>query len=147
MKIQPSPLQCQCGELTVMLYTCICICIYITVMLYTCICIYIYIYIYVDKEHSMFTCYHNNRQSWSTMWSYHKKLTFRFKLCQNSLLLLSFYSWKDFSLEKWNTNSKEYLWEIQLTDWSTAWEQSKLFFVVSTKPSLAQFISLFTTGK
>ena len=34
--------------------------------------------------------------------------------------------------------------EIQLTDWSTAGEQ---VFVVSTTPSLAQFISLFTTGK
>ena len=38
-------------------------------------------------------------------------------------------------------------WEIQLTDWSTAVEQSKLVFVVSTKPSQAQFISLFTMGK
>ena len=37
--------------------------------------------------------------------------------------------------------------EIHLTDWSTAGEQGKLVFVVSTKPSLAQFISLFTTGK
>ena len=37
--------------------------------------------------------------------------------------------------------------EIQLTVWSTAGEQGKLVFVVSTKPSLAQFISLFTTGK
>ena len=37
--------------------------------------------------------------------------------------------------------------EIQLTDWSTAGEQGKLVFVVSTTPSLAQFISLFTTGK
>ena len=37
--------------------------------------------------------------------------------------------------------------EIQLTDWSTAGEQDKLVFVVSTTPSLAQFISLFTTGK
>jgi len=37
--------------------------------------------------------------------------------------------------------------EIQATDWSTARGQGKLFFVVSTKPSLAQFISLFTTGK
>ena len=37
--------------------------------------------------------------------------------------------------------------EIQLTDWSTAGEQGKLVFVVSTKPSLAQFIPLFTTGK
>ena len=36
---------------------------------------------------------------------------------------------------------------VQLTDWSTAGEQGKLVFVVSTKPSLAQFISLFTTGK
>ena len=41
----------------------------------------------------------------------------------------------------------ELAWEIQLTDWSTAGEQSKLVFVVSTKPSLAQFISLFTMGK
>ena len=38
-------------------------------------------------------------------------------------------------------------WEIQLTDWSTAGEQCKLFLLVSTKPSLVQFISLFTTGK
>ena len=37
--------------------------------------------------------------------------------------------------------------EIQLTDWSTAGEQGKLVFVVSTTPSLAQIISLFTTGK
>ena len=37
--------------------------------------------------------------------------------------------------------------EIQLTDWSTAGEQGKLVFVVSTTPSLAQLISLFTTGK
>ena len=37
--------------------------------------------------------------------------------------------------------------EIQLTDWSTAGELDKLVFVVSTKPSLAQFMSLFTTGK
>ena len=37
--------------------------------------------------------------------------------------------------------------EIQLTDWSTAGEQVKLVFVISTKPSLAQFISFFTTGK
>ena len=37
--------------------------------------------------------------------------------------------------------------EIQLTDWSTAGEQGKLVFVVSTMPSLAQFISLFTRGK
>ena len=37
--------------------------------------------------------------------------------------------------------------EIQLTDWSTTGEQGKLVFVVSTKPSLAQFISLFTTEK
>ena len=36
---------------------------------------------------------------------------------------------------------------IQLTDWSPAGEQGKLVFVVSTTPSLAQFISLFTTGK
>ena len=37
--------------------------------------------------------------------------------------------------------------EIQLTDWSTAGKQGKLVFVVSTEPSLAQFISLFSTGK
>ena len=37
--------------------------------------------------------------------------------------------------------------EIQLTDWSTAGEQGKLVFVVSTTPSLARFISLFPTGK
>ena len=37
--------------------------------------------------------------------------------------------------------------EFQLTDWSTAGEQGKLVFMVSTTPSLAQFISLFTTGK
>ena len=37
--------------------------------------------------------------------------------------------------------------EIQLTDWSTAGEQGKLVFVVSTTPSLAQFISLFTNRK
>ena len=37
--------------------------------------------------------------------------------------------------------------EIQLTDWSTAGEQGKLVFVVSNTPSLAQCISLFTTGK
>ena len=37
--------------------------------------------------------------------------------------------------------------EIQLTDWSTAGKQDKLVFVVSTTPSLAQFISLFSTGK
>ena len=37
--------------------------------------------------------------------------------------------------------------EIQLTDWSTAGEEGKLVFVVSTTPSLTQFISLFTTGK
>ena len=35
--------------------------------------------------------------------------------------------------------------EIQVTDWSTAGEQGKLVFVVLTTPSLAQFISLFTT--
>jgi len=38
-------------------------------------------------------------------------------------------------------------WEIQLTHWSTAGEQGKLVCGISTKPSLAQFISLFTTGK
>ena len=37
--------------------------------------------------------------------------------------------------------------DIQQTDWSTAREQGKLVFVVSIKPSLAQFISLFTAGK
>ena len=37
--------------------------------------------------------------------------------------------------------------EIQVTDWSTAAEQGKLVFVVSTPPSLAQCISRFTTGK
>ena len=37
--------------------------------------------------------------------------------------------------------------EIQLTDWKTAGEQGKLIFVVSTKPSLVQFISRFTTRK
>ena len=37
--------------------------------------------------------------------------------------------------------------EIQLTHWSTAGEQGKLVFMISTKPSLVQFISLFTTGK
>ena len=37
--------------------------------------------------------------------------------------------------------------EIQLTEWSTAGEEGKLVFVVSTTPSLAQFISLFTTGQ
>ena len=37
--------------------------------------------------------------------------------------------------------------KIGLTDWSTAGEQGKLVFVVSTKPSLAQFVSFFTTEK
>ena len=37
--------------------------------------------------------------------------------------------------------------EIQLTDWSTAGDEGKLVFVVSTTPSPVQFISLFTTGK
>ena len=37
--------------------------------------------------------------------------------------------------------------EIQLTDWSTAAEQGKQVFLVSITPSLAQFVSLFTTGK
>ena len=37
--------------------------------------------------------------------------------------------------------------EIQLTDWSTAGEEGKLVFVVSTTPSLAQIISLFTARK
>ena len=34
-----------------------------------------------------------------------------------------------------------------VTDWSTAGGQGKLVFVVSTEPSLAQFVSLFTAGK
>ena len=38
-------------------------------------------------------------------------------------------------------------WEIQLTDWSTAGEEGKLVFVVLTKPSRAQIISLFTMGE
>ena len=38
-------------------------------------------------------------------------------------------------------------WEVQLTDLSTAGEQGKLVFVVSTTPPLSQFISLLTTGK
>ena len=37
--------------------------------------------------------------------------------------------------------------EVQQTDWSTTGEQGKLVFVVSTTPSLALFISIFTTGK
>ena len=37
--------------------------------------------------------------------------------------------------------------EIQLADWSTGREEGKLVFMVSTTPSLAQFISLFSTGK
>ena len=37
--------------------------------------------------------------------------------------------------------------KILLTDRSTAGEQGKLVFVVSTKPSLAQFISLLKMGK
>ena len=37
--------------------------------------------------------------------------------------------------------------ELQLTDKSTAGEQGKLVFLVSTKPSLTQFISVFITGK
>ena len=41
----------------------------------------------------------------------------------------------------------EFAREIQLTHWCTVAEQGKLVFVVSTTPSLAQFISLFTTGK
>ena len=41
----------------------------------------------------------------------------------------------------------EFAWEIQATDWSTAAEKGKLVFVVSITPSLAQFISLFPTGK
>ena len=42
---------------------------------------------------------------------------------------------------------KEFAREIQLIDWSTAGEQGKLVFVVSTTPLLSQFISLFTKGK
>ena len=41
----------------------------------------------------------------------------------------------------------ELAWEFKPTDWSTAAEQGKLVFVVSIMQSLAQFISLFTTGK
>ena len=41
----------------------------------------------------------------------------------------------------------ELVGEIQLTDWSTAGEEGKLVFVVLTKPSLAQIISLFTMGE
>ena len=41
----------------------------------------------------------------------------------------------------------ELAWEFKPTDWSTAAEQGKLVFVVSITQSLAQFISLFTTGK
>jgi len=41
----------------------------------------------------------------------------------------------------------ELAWEIQLTDWSTAREQGKLVFVVSTKPSLAQIHFTFHDGK
>ena len=41
----------------------------------------------------------------------------------------------------------ELAWKIPLTDWSKAGEQGKLVFVVLTKPSQAQFISLFTKGK
>ena len=37
--------------------------------------------------------------------------------------------------------------EIQLTDWSTAGEQGKLVLLVSTTPSLVQYISLYTTEK
>ena len=37
--------------------------------------------------------------------------------------------------------------DIQQTDWSTAREQGKLVFVVSIKPSLAQFVSVLTAGK
>jgi len=44
-------------------------------------------------------------------------------------------------------SSTELVREIQLTNWSRAGEQGKLVFAVSTKPSLAQFISIFTTGK
>ena len=43
-------------------------------------------------------------------------------------------------------SGKELAREIQLNDWSTAGEEGKLVFVVSTTPS-QQFISLFTTGK
>ena len=41
----------------------------------------------------------------------------------------------------------ELVQEIQPTDWSTAAEQGKLVFLVLITPSLAQFISLFTTVK
>ena len=37
--------------------------------------------------------------------------------------------------------------EIPVTDWSTARKQGKVVLMVSTMPSLAQFISLFTTRK
>ena len=42
---------------------------------------------------------------------------------------------------------KELSGEIQLTYRSTAGEQGKLVFVVLPKPSLVQFISLFTAEK
>ena len=41
----------------------------------------------------------------------------------------------------------ELVQEIQLTDWSTAGEQGKLVFVVSTTPSLAQLIFTFHNRK
>ena len=44
-------------------------------------------------------------------------------------------------------SGKELAREIQLTDWSAAGEQDELVFVVSTKPSLAQLISLHIRGK
>ena len=44
-------------------------------------------------------------------------------------------------------SEKELAREIKPTDWSTAAEQGKLVLVVSITPSLAQVISLFTTGK
>ena len=47
--------------------------------------------------------------------------------------------------EEWSAT--ELAQENQLNDWSTAGEQGKLVLVVLTKPSLAQFIALFTTGK
>ena len=51
----------------------------------------------------------------------------------------------DIYLQGMRDRGTELAREIQLTDGSTAGEQGKLVFVVSTKPSLGQFI--FTTGK
>ena len=50
-------------------------------------------------------------------------------------------------LERSMRSGTELAREIQVTAWSTGGEQGKLVFLVSTKPSLVQFISLFTTGK